>query len=888
MKILLVDDRQENVLALESVLESLGERIITARSGRDALRQVLAHDFAVILLDVQMPIMDGFETAALIRSHPRSRHTPIIFLTAVETSTEHVASGYANGAVDYVCKPFVPEILRAKVSVFVELARKTDLVRRQAEELERANRELQAEIAERQNAEQALAARTEAALGMMEELTRSNARLEAANQELDRLYQRLKDLDGRKTQFFANVSHELRTPLTLILSPTLDRLSSWHSLDTEQRHVLELIERNARILLEQVDNLLEISKLEAGKVAMRYERVNLAERLRLIADHFEVLSREKGVRLEMEAPPEAEAEADAEKLQRVLLNLLSNAFKFTPAGGSVRCRLAVDEQSAVIEVADTGPGIPAEYREAIFERFRQIDGGSARRHGGTGLGLAIAREFIELHGGDISVADAPGGGALFRATLPLRAPAGLAVAAETAGAGDDLEVVRGSVETLRAGVAGTPVAAGGGEANVLVVEDNPEMSWFIARALAARFRVSTAPDGESGARLARELQPDVILVDLMMPGVSGEQMIEELRRSREFDGVPVLVLTAKADEALRLRLLANGVQDYLTKPFLTEELRARVANLAAMKRIRELLQREVSYQERDVVALVRDLVDSRAQLRDALQDLRASEEALRGWNAQLEARIRERTAELSERNAQLEMFAYSIAHDIRAPLRTMRGFADALVEDCGYQLDGVGLEHLRRIVQAVERMDALTEDLLVYSSLARQGLKLEPVEIEAVVRECLEAVSAEVERSGALISVELPCSLPPVAAHHGTLCQALLNLLTNALKFVEDGRPFIRVAAAEDQDTVRISVTDNGIGIAPEYQEKVFELFERLHGVEQFPGTGVGLAIVRKAAERMGGRAGVRSEAGQGSTFWLELPKREQSGEERTTYHLAG
>jgi signal transduction histidine kinase len=252
-----------------------------------------------------------------------------------------------------------------------------------------------------------------------QEISRANEQLRDANAELDRLYHKTKELDELKTHFFANISHELRTPLTLIIGPTQKMLSA-PTLDDPIRSGLDVVLRNARLLHRRVDDLLELSKLDAGKLTLESAPADLATLTRATAGYFESLAQERGIAFEVCTDQAVFAEIDAEKLQRVLINLFSNAFKFTAAGGRIRCSLRYDgpHRQAIVEVADSGPEIAREHRELIFERFRQVDGGSARAHGGTGLGLAIARELIELHGGTLSVGRAPEGGALFSAVIP--------------------------------------------------------------------------------------------------------------------------------------------------------------------------------------------------------------------------------------------------------------------------------------------------------------------------------------------------------------------------------------------------------------------------------------------------------------------------------------
>ncbi len=415
-------------------------------------------------------------------------------------------------------------------------------------------------------------------------------RLRQANRRVTQLYERARELDELKTQFFANVSHELRTPLTLILGPA-QRMLAAPDTPAAARRDLEVILHNGRTLLRHVNDLLDLSKLEAGQVGLQYADTDVARLVRFVAGNFEVLAQEKGIAYHLEAPQELPAQVDPDRLRRVLLNLLSNAFKFTPAGGRVRVTLREEAGQVILEVADSGPGIPADKREAVFERFRQLEGGASRRFGGTGLGLAIARDFVALHGGTISAGEAPEGGALFVLTLPRFAPAGAVVHAPLGGAAGADETRQAVAELREPKVAAPPGLGAAAAPLVLVVEDNPEMNRFICDSLAGRYRVAAAGDGREGLSKALALRPDLIVSDIMMPGMSGDELVRALRGRRELDAVPIVILSAKADDALRVRLLREGVQDYLTKPFSKEELLARVGTLLARKAAEDGLRR---------------------------------------------------------------------------------------------------------------------------------------------------------------------------------------------------------------------------------------------------------------------------------------------------------
>ncbi len=276
------------------------------------------------------------------------------------------------------------------------------------------------------------------------------------------------------------------------------------------------------------------------------------------------------------------------------------------------------------------------------------------------------------------------------------------------------------------------------------------------------------------------------------------------------------------------------------------------------------------------VDIAREVADPLAV---AIQQARLHEQIQR-YAAELEQRVAERTAKLAEINDELNSFSFSVSHDLRAPLRAVQGFAHALLEDYTGVLDQEGLNYAGRIVDAAQRMDVLIQDLLVYSRLSRSDLRLQPVDLDAVITDVLTQLEVTLQEQQAQLKVEKP--LPRVIGHYATVVQIVSNLVSNAVKFVPVGvQPYIRIWAEHikpspgetREATVRLWVEDNGIGIEPEYRERVFQIFERLHGIEAYPGTGVGLAIVRKGAARLGGRAGVESRPGRGSRFWIELPR---------------
>jgi len=395
------------------------------------------------------------------------------------------------------------------------------------------------------------------------EVATSSAKLKAANEELEQLYANTLELDQLKSQFFANVSHELRTPLTLIMAPLeqLIRLPIGTSISETIHKQLEMMLRNARILYRHVSDLLDAAKLEAGRMPVAHSRFNLAKLVRTTAAQFDSLASDRSLSFTVETPDILDIEADAEKTQRMLINLLSNAFKFTPGGGFVTLRLNTNNKSAFIEVADSGSGVPEDMRQVVFERFRQLEGSAQRRFGGTGLGLAIVKEFAELHEGSVRIDDASQGGALFIVTLPLTAPAGAEI--------NDIDqapnpiIVQATADELPKPVQtypqSQPSIVSGNKPLILVIEDNIEMNQFISETLNPNYQVINAYNGQEGVDLAKKYNPDLVICDVMMPIMSGDQVVAALRQRPEFVDMPILMLTAKTDKAFRIGMFTMRI-----------------------------------------------------------------------------------------------------------------------------------------------------------------------------------------------------------------------------------------------------------------------------------------------------------------------------------------
>ncbi len=484
-----------------------------------------------------------------------------------------------------------------------------------------------------------------------------SAELTRKNGELQNALERLRQIDGFKTKFFANVSHELRTPLALILGPVDQLLKEESALGERERFRLKTIKHHAQSLLQQVNDLLDLARIDADRMPMAYVCANLTAMAQDIAASFAEIAEERAIKLSVRGESELYADVDRVKFVRVLVNLLANAFKFPPAGGRISCTLErIQNARFLVSVQDTGPGVADPMKPQIFDRFTQAEAGQGTM--GSGLGLNIVKEFVELHGGTVVVVDAPGGGAIFQVEIPIRAPNGAFVreSAEDPLLPADYSHGATSGPDLRlpANRAGRP--------RVLVVEDNPDLRLFLFDVLIDEYNVSLEEDGAAALASALADPPDLIITDLMMPRFDGERFIRALRGTPDFPRVPILVLSARADDVLRETLLEALVQDYVTKPFSPQELRARVRNLVAVKCTVDILQKELNSQASDICELTNGLVDSRKTLQKSLLALQVSERRWLGLyeNTAVGIALADRDGRILSANPALqEMLGYS-------------------------------------------------------------------------------------------------------------------------------------------------------------------------------------------------------------------------------------
>ena len=512
--ILVVDDVPANLLAAEVALEPLHRTVITATSGPQALACLLEDDFALVLLDVQMPDMDGYETAQWIRSRERSKHVPIIFLTAHDHDDASLLRAYGLGAVDFILKPLVPEVLRAKASVFVTLQHNADALAR-----ERVEREFESRRRDYETAA----------------LRRERDRELAANQELARLNAALADSDRRKDAFIAILAHELRNPLAPTRS-AIDLLLGGAPLTA---HLIDILDRQVGTLARLVDDLLSVARMKANKIELHAERVDVVEIVEQAIASCLPLIEQRRHAFVLESPPEPIIlTGDAIRLRQVISTIVTNAARYTAPGGRIVVTCAGDDQRARVCVCDTGIGIPLDLQGSLFEMFVQERVGPDGS-GGLGLGLALAHRLVELHGGTLTVHSAGRDrGTTFELELPISeiAPAPRTIAPP---------------ERIR----------------TIVIDDNDDARELISALLEGKgYEVLTAADGNVGLELIRDHAPHVALVDLALPGLDGFGVVEALRGQFPQLKTRMIALTGHGAEADRERTRRAGFDAHLVKP----------------------------------------------------------------------------------------------------------------------------------------------------------------------------------------------------------------------------------------------------------------------------------------------------------------------------------
>ncbi|RYZ39498.1 MAG: response regulator [Myxococcaceae bacterium] len=683
---------------------------------------------------------------------------------------------------------------------------------------------------------------------MEEEIFRRAQQIQEANQQLRTANEQLGELDRLKSEFFANVSHEFRTPLTLMLGPTEDLLAGRSGvLPDEARKELERVHRNAGRLLKLVNALLDLSRLEAGPKEERFVPSDLAALTADSASSFRSAMERTGLQLTVDCPPLSEPVYVAPDLwEQIVLNLVSNAFKFTLQGG-VTLRLREHGRKVVLEVEDTGSGIPAPELPRLFERFHRVPGTASRTHEGTGIGLALVQEFARLHGGTVSVRSTEGQGTTFTVELPLghahlpperiRTTARPRSAAREATSAYVQEALLWNVSKPKEHTQSNhrhPTPSQGiravqslPRARILLVDDNRDMRDYIQRVLSTDYDVETVTDGQKGLESALARPPDLVLSDVMMPRLDGVGLLRALRAAPHTRELPILLLSAKAGEQATVQGLASGADDYLVKPFSAGELLARIASNLRLARMR------------------REMADERARAEGLAEALRARDD-----------------------------FLSVAAHELRTPLAAFQLHLELVERSLGRDAPPKALERLRQARAFIRRLALLVDVLMDVSQITSGRLKLTRTDVDLadLLVEVTRFAEEEARRDGTQLTVSVngPVTGP---FDPSRISQVVHNLVANALKFGR-GKP-VDVTLRPDGEQVRLSVVDHGIGIKPEDRERIFERFERAVSTHHYGGLGLGLWVSRQVVEAHQGRIDVEDTPGGGTTFHVTLPLKE-------------
>lgn len=690
-------------------------------------------------------------------------------------------------------------------------------------------------------------------------LDRSREELEQANVRLESNNRRLLELDEAKSRFFANISHELRTPLTLLIAP-LDVLTSRSAPASADYAMLQTMRANTMRLLKLINDLLELVKLESGTIKVNRMPMNLPQFIREQAAAVRVMAEERGVNILTRVAAEpGTVQMDEEKLERICLNLLFNAIKYTPSGGRVELSADVSGEHLILKVADTGGGIPEEDLPRVFDRFWQAQTERGNKPRGLGIGLSLVKEVAEAHGGTVAVDSATGKGTTFTVSLPLVQPAGVAangnrpstVTLTDSGHQQWLAELYRDADRhpvqLPVRVETNPLPLDrsgemeGGMPMLLIAEDEPEMLQFLVDRLAEHFRILQAGNGAAAVRLAIEHLPDIILTDLMMPEKDGYQVCRELHENELTREIPVVLLTAKADEETKLRLLEAGATDFLAKPFSLAEVGARLHNLAAMR------------------IHAKTLAAQREQIAESLAQLKEAESLL----------VR------NEKLAALGRLSAGLIHEINNPLNyakqalyVMRRMIKPLEEVKRNEM----LEVITDVENGIDRVVTITSDLRGFATRSpeRRQYFLLRAAVETTLRFFAPVVNSDVP-----VNIDISPDLEAQGDRNQFL-QVLINLIQNALDavasktYLSGETPLISIHAVEEDNKVRIRVRDNGPGIPPEVISHIFDPFFTTKDVGQ--GMGLGLSICHRIILEHQGRITVESEPGQFSEFMIELP----------------
>ncbi len=687
------------------------------------------------------------------------------------------------------------------------------------------------------------------------ELDKNREALEESNRKLT-------EKDEFKSRFFANISHELRTPLTLLIAPIENMLQRFR-LDPETKELLGTMHANGMRLLKLINDLLDLVRLESGRMELKHEPLEVGEFLKGLASAARQVADDKRLRLETFVDPEiGTVQGDKDKLEKVVLNLVFNALKFTPAGGRVEMRAEKKGDRWVLTVADTGMGISAKNLPHVFDRFWQADGSSKRKYQGVGIGLALVKELVEVQGGQVTVQSEEGKGTTFTVNLPYEeaiplekstavAPEGVPAAANGLGSVSSEEWLANLYRRAELFPALTPVQESmrpvetmrnGSLPTLLVADDEPDMLRFLKSQLSQHYNVLEAVDGQQAVEKASQFLPDVILLDMMMPEKDGLQACREIRAHTPTQSIPIVLLTARADEETKLKALEVGASDFLSKPFSTTELHVRIRNLVESHQY----QRKVSKQNQILESTIDQLKDTETQLVQ------------------------------TEKLASLGRMSAGIIHEINNPLNFATTGIFTLKNKGKYVAPEQQEEYmdiLKDVEEGITRVKNIVSDLRMFTHPETESR--DQVEIADVVSAALRFLSSEwkdkvrIERN----MVEHQT----IWANKNKLIHVLVNLLQNSLdamksKTYVDEQPAIWIEGRVEKERSILVVRDNGSGIGKEHLDKVFDPFFTTKDVGE--GMGLGLAICYRIVQDCEGRITVRTEQGKFCEFTLEFPRK--------------
>ncbi|HUA37743.1 MAG TPA: ATP-binding protein [Candidatus Sulfopaludibacter sp.] len=681
--------------------------------------------------------------------------------------------------------------------------------------------------------------------------------LDKSHRELEETNRKLVELDRLKSRFFANISHELRTPLTLLLSPLETLLQRFAGQADQSVHELLLtMHSNGMRLLKLINDLLDLIRLEAGRMEIKSVPVEIADFIKGLASAARQVAEDKKIKLESYTDLRlGMVAADPDKLEKVVLNLLFNALKFTPSGGRVELRAEKQGEELVFIVNDTGIGIAEKNLPFVFDRFWQADSSAQRKYQGVGIGLALVKELTEMMHGSVVVDSQEGKGTTFtvrlpyqKAELPPPTPPGAAAESNATASEEWLANLYRRAELFPAMVslrgAAKPVELGkrGQRPVVLVADDEPDMRRFLRTQLDADYDVLEAVDGLQALEKATQFLPDIILLDMMMPEMDGLAVCQELRKHEETAVVPIILLTARADEETKFNALELGANDFLAKPFSSTELHARIRNLVESHDF----QRNLSQQNRALSNTIDQLKETESQLVQ------------------------------SEKLASLGRMSAGIIHEINNPLNFATTGLFALRNKCKQLTPEDRREYeeiLGDIEEGMKRVRNIVSDLRMFTH--PEAGPSEPVDVAEAVNTSLRFLAGEWKNK---VRVELKIApAQTVMANRNKLIHVLVNLLQNSLdamrqKKFENDTPAISLQGRLEGERSLIIVRDNGPGIERKYLDKIFDPFFTTKEVGE--GMGLGLSICHRIVKGFDGHISVNTEVGRFCEFTLDFPAR--------------